>query len=122
MFGLHTDVMATKPLCWGARAIYQRVWVNEKHGKRMVETLKATFDLLNDRQTFIRAESVTDDDKAAFVTWLNKTGLPKMRKAVEAAWLEGSSSELIEVVDGGYKIAASPNASYGYLYINAMPL
>jgi len=90
---------ATALRAWGARAIYQNLAI----------------DLVWDRQSW------QPDEKppAAFEEWVNKVGLPWLRKECKARYLRGDSSEVLSFSDGAYTIEACPNRSFGYLYIVA---
>lgn len=92
---------------WGARAILQR----------------GTIDLLPDRQTFRAPEQDQKLDRRDFanlslVHWINTKALPWLRE--EAKKLSGSSNKVIQFSEGRFLIAASPQSSYGYLYIGAV--
>lgn len=90
-------------LAWGARAIYKYC-----HTKPVI-------DLLWDRQAW-RGPS---DGRAALAEWVNTKGLRAIVKACKDAGLTGASSEVVSWTDGNRTIEASPNASYGYLYLVA---
>jgi hypothetical protein len=109
MFGYPCDY--EKPeLYWGARAIFESGrW--EGSGKKM-KYVPPYADLLRDRQSFVGQDHPRKEE---FMLWLNKTGLPAMRK-----WSEGVSTNSRDTFvygNGVFVLKASPNASYGYLYI-----
>lgn len=85
---------------WGARAIFQ-------------PHLKDPIDLLHDRQSY-QPEGV---ESPSLLDWLNREGIPLIRD--QSRKLLPSSSDVIRHETGNYGIIASPNASYGYLYISA---
>lgn len=95
MFGRHptTDVAAA----WGARAIFTR----------------GSIDILYDRQ------QMTGDPEARHILagWVDTVGLPKLAELTKR--LRGSETSVVEWDDGEFHIEASPQASYGYLYIGA---
>lgn len=93
---------------WGARAILD-----------LRDYSKPFIDLLHDRQDYQskKDEKTDKKEKTKFVNWINKKGLPFLRKN---AWqFDPSEAEQIELTQGNYYILANTNASYGYLYIVA---
>ena len=87
-------------LFWGARAIITG----------------GAVDLLPDRQSFLKAESVTDDKKDEFVAWLDKQAIPYLNQRVKAhdtAHIEFHSR------DNSFHCIAEDHGSGGYLYIGA---
>ena len=87
-------------LFWGARAIITG----------------GAVDLLPDRQSFLKAESVTDDEKDEFVAWLDKQAIPYLNQRVKArdtAHIEFHSR------DDSFHCIAEAHGSGGYLYIGA---
>ena len=92
---------------WGARAIFQ----------------DRQIDLLPDRMTFRGKDHDEKLEPAErkllpFIWWLDHSGLPWLREA--ARQLSPDSSEVIHRCDHSFLIAASPQRSYGYLYIGAV--
>lgn len=87
---------------WGARAIY---------------TAPTGIDLLWDRQSMDGLE----EDRAALSKWINKTGLPGLKKVLKSDYLASDENREVEFKGGGYVIRANPRASHGYLYIGAWP-
>ncbi len=85
---------------WGARAIYQGYSRNYH------------VDLLPDRQT---GDNVSD----AFLFWLNNRALPWLQAEVRKQGLGTDSTEVLSLTEYKYHIEATPNGSYGYLYIGA---
>ncbi len=126
MFGLQPDLPdnAELRMYWGARAIIQKAEWGYKTFTRKGKPVRRytclwpqTLDLLPDRRTVARTAEQPDKDK--FFKWLNKEALPKLRKWVET--VDPTGAEVFEYARSGYVLRASPNASYGYLYIGAWP-
>jgi hypothetical protein len=105
-FGLTPPPDAT--IAWGARAI-----VDTRGGF-------GTLDLLPDRQQFRGNETRILDLQA----WLNQEALPELRRRVarfDPDLTDGRSHSII-VIDGkGWRLMASQQGSYGYLYLVAFP-
>ncbi len=105
-FGLQPS--ADAPVAWGARAI-----VDTRGGY-------ATLDLLPDRQQFRGDESRIP----ALQRWLHSDALPELRHRVarfEPELTDGRSHSII-VIDGkGWRLMASQQGSFGYLYLGAFP-
>lgn len=118
-------VPATAPIAWGARAIY--TYNRHAHGvnrtargttrkRRVMDYF--TIDLLCDRQSTARDPAqTTDADAVALGTWINKTGLPELRKLCNDRFIAGDSAEEVTLERDGYALKAGPRASHGYLYI-----
>ena len=120
-FGIKSET--SKSLWWGARAIYERNY-DRLTGKDYDRQGRYTFSLVWDRQQMVGG---TDDEKKAFETWINKKGLPALRKAVkvECKSRKGFAPDdesTITIELDGYQIAASPRQSCGYLFIGIWPL
>ena len=109
MFGFPSDIKDPK-LYWGARAIL--VPAHYERGGLKPRRIAAYIDLLADRQSFV---DQGHPEKKQFVDWINKKGLPACRKW--AGDIDQSSREVFTFEEGEYVLKASPNASYGYLYI-----
>jgi hypothetical protein len=95
-------------VAWGARAI-----VDTRGGY-------ATLDVLADRQQF------GGDARRipALQAWLDKEALPILRRRVanwEPALTDGRSHTLIVIEGAGWRLLASQQGSYGYLYLVAFP-
>jgi hypothetical protein len=88
---------------WGARAIYQGVR-DDYH-----------VDVLWNRQD---AEGASDE----FTYWLNYRALPWLRAEMRRACLDTDSDECLELREFKFLLRATPNKSYGYLYIGAAEL
>jgi hypothetical protein len=84
-------------IAWGARAIFKQSG--------------PPIDIVWDRQGWM------GEERDALCEWINKTALPELRKLTED--LSPSSAGVVWWRDGDKAIEASPNASYGYLYITA---
>lgn len=90
------SVPASAVSAWGARAI----WANKK------------IELLQDRQAAIAGSDVCQ--------WLNSNGMTKkLETALNENWITERDDDYIHIEDGLFHMLASPNASYGYLYIVA---
>lgn len=97
------DAQGTPVRQWGARAIFHPHTSNP-------------IDLLWDRQ---QCECQGDRDPQPILDWLNKTGIPKLKKTKEFMFLEAGDNETVEVKDGQFTLQVNPNSSYGYLYMGA---
>ena len=102
------------PVAWGARAIYEIKSTRRKRGER-----RATIDIPYDRQQMVGS----DAERKALGVVVNSHLLPALRAELEERDILGDSNETIEVshVSDGYvyRAKASPNGSYGYLYLCA---
>jgi len=89
---------------WGARAIFKGY--------------SDYIDLLPDRQQMECPEDVDDPQaRKALSAWINGKGLPALRKWSKNI-AQGSCEEFL-FEDDRFAIRATPNASYGYMYIRA---
>jgi hypothetical protein len=105
-FGLQPS--ADAPVSWGARAI-----VDTRGGY-------ATLDLLPDRQQFRGDEARIP----ALQAWLNTYALPGLRRRVarfDPELTDGRSRSIIVIEGNGWRLMASQQGSYGYLYLVAFP-
>jgi hypothetical protein len=105
-FGLQPP--ADAPVAWGARAI-----VDTRGGY-------ATLDLLPDRQQFRGDEARIPELQAR----LNQEALPELRRRVarfEPDLTDGRSHSIILIDGKGWRLMASQQGSYGYLYLVAFP-
>ena len=100
-FGRHIE--GDRLAYWGARAIYQNM----------------NIDLVHDRQTW-DADETRKDEAEAFHNWIADHGIPKLRKAVKELAIYGDSTDVVKIEDGRYYLEASPQRSFGYLYIGAV--
>lgn len=115
------------PIAWGARAIYS---LRSGPMKRVGRKIGGKTKYFNERSTladidlvFNRKDCVGDEAlKPALYEALDTFLLSALRKQCEVQYLTPDSSDTIEIVEGGYKIVASPKASHGYLYIGAWPV
>jgi hypothetical protein len=112
-------------VAWGARAIYslkhhdtKRAWAPRgKLGRVLVKAhTECMIDLLYDRQA---GAGGTEADRAALGAWINRVGIPAIKRACVKSYLTGDSDESVTVERDGYVITASPRSSYGYLYLTA---
>ena len=111
MFGYPAEIESPE-LYWGARAIFERGRF-EGFGKRQ-KWVPPYIDLVHDRQSFIGRD---DPRKEEFMDWLNKLALPALRKWAEGVRLD--SKEVFTFGNGVFVLKATPNASFGYMYIGA---
>ncbi len=95
------------PCAWCARAIYYTrpdIYIDlvpdrmHTHGDKNNETVKRMHD------------------------WLNKTGIPELRRVCSEMRIASNSHSHIEYKSDGHIIRATPNGSHGYLYIVGYPL
>ncbi len=87
---------------WGARAIY-----NAKHGE--IEFVPDRFEIKR------------KDNFVPLKNWLSKIGLDAIKKLIKTKRLREDSNEVLIFKDDNYIIKATPNGSYGYMYIAAHP-
>ena len=111
MFGFPSDIKDPK-LYWGARAIL--VPAHYERGGLKPRRVAAYIDLLPDRQSVLFYEDFLPE-KDQFIDWIMEKALPACRKW--ARDIDQSSREVFTFEEGEYVLKASPNASYGYLYI-----
>jgi hypothetical protein len=107
MFGLSIPAEIVEKLgqparYWGARAIFH-------------PGTDYPIDLLPDRQGY-QSDAL---DPKPLLDWVNKFGLPELKKQRAFKNLDTSSREVVEVKDRQFTLLASPQGSYGYLYIGA---
>jgi hypothetical protein len=106
-FGLPAPESVAGP-SWAARAIFTPGTQN-------------AVDFLGDRQQW----STTQDspEASALRAWINDCGLPtlrlRLREGLETRDVGTDSTDVITVEGSGFTLTASPNASYGYLYLGA---
>lgn len=101
MFGL--PIQESHLAYWGARAIYKG---------------DAVIDLLPDRQSC----DGNDELRRGLCQWLNVRGLDLLREQLRLKHIGTDSAEVIEVQEFQFLLRATPNRSYGYLYIGAAVL
>jgi hypothetical protein len=113
-------------LAWGARAIYKQ-GVGQTAIKMPERVLRgfrspdsggaAIIDLLWDRQDWRGPQGPA---RKALAEWINTTGLPAIREACSPPnGLGPDESRVVSFTDGTRTIEASPNGSYGHLYLVA---
>jgi hypothetical protein len=96
--------LSDKPLVsWSARAIYK-------------PSTDYPIDLLPDRQGM---DGGTDDQRHDLQNWLNLRALPELKRLVKEQNISTDSQEVVVIREFKYELKASPNGSYGYLYITA---
>ena len=88
---------------WGARAIY---------------AVPASIDIVPDRQG-LRAGEEKENENEALIDWINKKGLPGLKKILRGEHLSREERRIVEFKSDGYVLKASPQGSYGYLYLGA---
>ena len=93
---------------WGARAIYDI---------EPSENRDPYFSLLHDRQT----GSGEKKKREVLSKWVNEVGFQLLDDQLKKQNVQKSDAIVITVSEGDYTLVASPNASYGYLYISAYP-
>jgi hypothetical protein len=110
MFTFGKQIEGDSRLWWGARAIFKGCSDNY------------LIDLLRDRQSSKGFEDsdVSEQDRQAFMNWLNKRALPWLRTEVKRRHLSTDIAEEIVFQEWKYELRANTNASYGYLYIGAV--
>src|SRR4030067_1949788 len=107
-FGLSPEESKMSKYWWGTRAIFTQRYI------RQTRKVTTELDLLHDRQNF---QGPQDEGTKKFMTWINTKGLPEVR--VWASKVTTDSREMFNFEDEEYKIIATPNGSYGYMYIGA---
>ena len=113
-FGLRAPEGKHPKYWWGARAIFTNKWTTnynkrKKSDPNMIQIVE--IDLLYDRQSYAGPKS---DE---FTDWINKEALPRIKE-----WAKGvfpSDRHMFEYSNNGYHTIATPNGSYGYMYIGA---
>jgi len=86
---------------WGARAIYG--------GHRS----NYYVDIVADRQTH-------ENTNKAFLDWVVDVAMPWLREEIKRRGLSTDSAETLIFEEKKFRLEASPNGSYGYLYIGAV--
>ena len=85
---------------WGARAIFQH----------------RELDFLHDRQQALGSEKT----RAILGKWIDRVGLPELKKHIKKNGWSSSSREVFELNRGPFMLKVSPNGSYGYMYLTAV--
>jgi len=86
---------------WGVRAIYSP---------------PAGIEILFDRQG---VSGEDEKERKRLIDWVNKEGLPGLKKILKKDFLGQDERRIVEFKGGGYVLKASPQGSYGYLYVGA---
>jgi hypothetical protein len=109
-------------IAWGGRAIY-KLQDNPtlRRGGRVVSraSITASINIPHDRQAGAFTPDVTASDRKLFDAWLNRKGLPALRRACVKQYVNGDSKDEVYIEQDRYRLKASPLSSYGYLYIVA---
>jgi len=116
-FGLRAPEGKNPKYWWGARAIFtQRAEHNPNKRKKFDPDyiVVTTVELLYDRQSFAGPQ---DEGTKKFTNWIDNVGLPAARKWSEK--VSTDSRDVFNFADKEYHITATPNGSYGYMYIGA---
>lgn len=103
MFVFGRDPPVGVEVAWGARAILSRGLV----------------DLVHDRMQMTGND---EGDRKKLLAWIDKHGLPKLRKRMDKHYVDRGGSEIIVIEHDGYHLEASAQCSHGYLYIGAWRL
>lgn len=130
-------------LAWGGRAIYKLVRTDtpqKRRGGKVVQRAssrtEASIDIPYDRHEMIGpvdaptveaapsvagelARAAAEAERKALGKWIDKVGIPAVRKWCVKAYVTGDSEERFTFESDGYTITASPCGSHGYLYICA---
>jgi len=104
MFGIPPP-KSNPRLYWGARAIFHP----SQHEEGVI-------DLLPDRQSHGELND-QQPDKEVFFNWINKVALPAV-----TSWARNqnpASREVFVASNNEFVLKATPNASFGYLYLGA---
>ncbi len=124
-WGLTAHIPEGVTLAWGARAIYSWISVSRpiKAGSRLKNTTsEPSIDLLWDRMGWSSFGEITEASKAAtkaLASWIDGVGIPELKKICRREKIQPDDTTKIEFSTGDYTIVASPNGSFGYLYIAA---
>ena len=104
-WGLRREIPGARPsAAWGARAIFHH--------------REYALDFLPDRQSAVGAEA----DRRKLAQWLSKKrggGIKLLINALKAKLVTPSSDVTVRVDHGRYHAVASPQQSYGYMYVTA---
>ena len=101
------DVPPTLAAMWSARAIYS-------------VKPEPFVDILHDRQWMCGDNQSQEAEDLC--NWLNSAGIKGLQALCKSTGLTQNESRVVEYSSKGYVIQATPNASYGYLYIVAYRL
>lgn len=98
------QIPPTLAAMWSARAIYS-------------VKPEPFVDILHDRQC-MHGENQNQEAKD-LCNWLNAEGIKGLQSVCKQVYLKSDESRIVEYSSKGFIIQATPNASYGYLYIVA---
>jgi len=103
------NIPPTLAVMWSARAIYS-------------VKPEPFIDILHDRQ-YMYGKNQSQEAKE-LCDWLNNEGIKGLQSVCKQVYLKSDESRIVEYNSKGFIIQATPNASYGYLYIVAyrMPI
>lgn len=101
--------MTVPSLHWGARAIFKPALGRSSY----------VVELLSDRMSFSPQALIDHKGRKQFVRWLDKKGLPTLRKEIYASSLGVEDQRLVIIQKDGFTLLANPLASHGYLYLIA---
>jgi len=116
-FGLRPPEGANSKYWWGARAIFTQRAERNPNKRRKFDPeyiVVTTVELLYDRQSY---DGPQDEGTKKFTNWIDTVGLPAVRQWAEK--VNTDSREQMNYASNGYNITATPNGSYGYMYIGA---
>lgn len=66
-----------------------------------------------------RGSEVGEDSQVqSLVDWLNQKGLPLLKKHIKTQNWNSSTTDVFVYIDGQKRMEASPNGSFGYMYIS----
>jgi len=107
---------------WGARAIYTPArWdYPQTFGGHKIRSkpskISCDIDILGDRQTWSQVNA-----RHPLIEWLNTEGMKALRARLNELCLATSSREVVVVIskDRRFILEASPQGSWGYLYLGA---
>jgi len=104
---------------WGARGIYtppkfQTVGYGRKAKEQQVS---CNLDIWGERSSTAGFTDEKTPEGEAFFNWINKVAIPALRKWCDTQWIETSSRKVFALRHERWTMMASPNASYGYIYV-----
>lgn len=101
-----------KSLCWGMQDVIPDESVAAWGARTILR--QGSVDVVWDRQ---QLDAPDEKNFKAFTKWIDKKGLPWLRKEAKNIW--GNSSDTHAFDDGPFHLRANAQASYGYLYVAA---
>lgn len=102
---------------WYGRGIYSPPkWPQGAHRMKKPKASPAFIDFVPDRNG---CTSPIEDK--SFWTWVDKKAIPALKKWATDNWIETSSEKIFEIISdcGRFVFRATPNRSYGYMYMGA---